>query len=60
MPPPPIVLEMDLKIGILLLIFVGILKLVRIIKVVCIKIVCIVEMGVLPDTRPLTELRYKQ
>ena len=45
MPPPPIVLEINLKIGILLLIFIGILKLVRIIKVVCIKIVCIVEMG---------------
>lgn len=54
MPPPPIVLEMDLKIGILLLIFVGILKLVCV-KMVCIvKIVCIVEMGVLPDTMPLT------
>lgn len=52
MPPPPIVLEIDLKIGILLLIFVGILKLVRIIKIVCIKIVCIVEMGVLPDNMP--------
>lgn len=52
--PSPIVLETDLKTRVLLLIFIGILKLVRIIKVVCIKIVCIVEMWVLPDTMPLT------
>lgn len=37
--PSPIVLEMDLKIGILLLIFIGILKLVYV------KIVCIVEIA---------------